>query len=84
VNPRRLLARIARGDVQNVSFNDARGLVEPLGFELRRTSGSHHIFVHPDVHELLNLQDVRGEAKPYQLRQLLRLIKRYGLKLEDT
>ena len=75
--------RLSRGDLQNVSFNDARRLAEALGFELRRTSGSHHIFVHPDVRELLNLQTVRGNAKPYQLRQLLRLIKRYGLILED-
>jgi hypothetical protein len=54
-----------------------------LGFELRRVSGSHHIYGHPDVEELLNLQEVRGQAKPYQVRQLLRLVERYGLRLED-
>jgi len=32
---------------------------------------------------MVNLQDVYGEAKPYQLRQFLRLIERYDLKLED-
>ena len=83
MNPRRLLERIERGDLQNVSFTDTRRLVEALGFELRRTSGSHHIFIHPEVPELVNLQEVRGEAKPYQLRQLLRLIECYGLTLED-
>jgi len=60
-----------------------RRLVESFGFELRRTSGSHHIFVHPDVPELLNLQEVRGQAKPYQIRQLLDLVERYNLELED-
>jgi predicted RNA binding protein YcfA (HicA-like mRNA interferase family) len=60
-----------------------RRLVEALGFELQRTSGSHHIFAHPDVPELLNLQEVAGEAKPYQIRQLLRLMERYSLTLED-
>jgi hypothetical protein len=69
--------------VTNVGFADLRSLAEGFGFELRRVSGSHHIFVHPDVQELLNLQDVRGRAKPYQVRQLLRLVERYGLKLED-
>ena len=54
-----------------------------FGFELRRTSGSHHIFVHHDVPELLNLQDVRGQAKPYQVRQFLRLVERYALRLEE-
>jgi len=75
--------RLARGDVANVSFADMRRLVEAFGFELRRTSGSHHVFVHPDVRELVNLQDVRGQAKPYQLRQFVRLVERYALRMED-
>jgi predicted RNA binding protein YcfA (HicA-like mRNA interferase family) len=65
VNPRRLLARLARGDVANVSFSDMRRLVESFGFDLQPTSGSHHIFVHPEIRELVNLQEVRGHAKPY-------------------
>jgi predicted RNA binding protein YcfA (HicA-like mRNA interferase family) len=83
VDPKRLLARIARGDLANVSFSDMRRLVEAFGFELRRTSGSHHVFVHPDVRELINLQNVRGQAKPYQIRQFLRLVERYALTMED-
>jgi predicted RNA binding protein YcfA (HicA-like mRNA interferase family) len=83
MKPRKLLARIARGTVTNVAFADMRSLVEDLGFELRRVSGSHHIFAHSDIPELLNLQDARGQAKPYQVRQLLRLIERYDLKLES-
>jgi predicted RNA binding protein YcfA (HicA-like mRNA interferase family) len=59
-----------------------RRLVEAFGFELRRTSGSHHIFAHPDVDELVNLQEDRGQAKPYQIRQFLRLVERYALSLE--
>jgi hypothetical protein len=47
-------------------------------------SGSHHVFVLPDLPELLNLQEVSGQAKPYQIRQLLRLIERYNLKLEEV
>jgi len=82
VDPERLLARLARGDLANVSFSDMRRLVESFGFELRRTRGSHHMFVHPEVPELLNLQEVRGEAKPYQIRQFLRLVERYALSLE--
>jgi predicted RNA binding protein YcfA (HicA-like mRNA interferase family) len=53
--------------VQNVAFADLRRLVETLGFRLLRTSGSHHIFGHPELIELINLQDVAGEAKPYQV-----------------
>jgi len=82
VDPKRLLARIARGDVANVSFSDMQRLVQAFGFELRRTTGSHHVFVHPELRELVNLQEVRGQAKPYQVRQFLRLVERYGLRME--
>jgi len=71
------------GSLANVSFSGMRRLVEAFGFELRRTSGSHHVYVHPDVPELLSLQEVRGQAKPYQIRQLLRLVERYALRLEN-
>ena len=58
-------------------------MVEGFGFKQMRVTGSHHIFAHPGVHELANFQEVKGEAKPYQIRQFLRLIERYDLKLED-
>lgn len=59
-------------------------LAETFGFSLARVNGSHHIFVHPALPELLNLQEVNGKAKPYQVRQLLRLIERYNLALKDS
>lgn len=69
MNRKRLLQRLAQGALQNVAFRDMAGLVEGFGFKLQRIAGSHHIFVHPSVPEIVNLQDVRGEAKPYQIRQ---------------
>ena len=68
--------------MQNVAFTDFTGLLEGLGFRPVRTGGSHHIYAHPGMAELVNLQSVRGEAKPYQIRQALRLIERYNLSLE--
>jgi predicted RNA binding protein YcfA (HicA-like mRNA interferase family) len=58
-------------------------LVEGFGFRLSRTEGSHHVFVHSDIPELVNLQEVKGQAKPYQIRQFLKLVERYSLKLEE-
>jgi predicted RNA binding protein YcfA (HicA-like mRNA interferase family) len=81
MDKRKLLIRLARGELANVAFGDALSLMEGLGFELRRVSGSHHVFAHPEITELLNLQSVRGQAKPYQLRQLMRLVERYDLRL---
>ena len=57
--------------------------MESLGFELRRVSGSHHVCAHTDIPELINLQSVSGQAKPYRRRELIRLIERYDLGLRD-
>jgi len=83
VNRRTLLKRLADGALQNISFSDLMNLMEGFGFQLRRVAGSHHIFAHPDLPELLNIQEIKGEAKPYQIRQFLRLVERYNLRLED-
>ena len=61
-----------------------RDLLEGFGFRLERVSGSHHIYVHQDIPELINLQSAGGQAKPYQIRQLLRIVERYNLRLEDV
>ena len=69
--------------MKNVAFGDMINMVEGFGFRLARVSGSHHIFSNPGIPELVNLQEVKGEAKPYQIRQFLRLVERYNLRLED-
>jgi len=33
--------------------------------------------------QLLNLQERGGQAKPYQIRQFLRLVERHNLHLEE-
>lgn len=83
MNRRKLLARLVSGAVQNVAFGDLTDLAEGFGFRLVRQSGSHRIYAHPALSELVNIQDVAGQAKPYQIRQLLRLVERYNLRLED-
>jgi predicted RNA binding protein YcfA (HicA-like mRNA interferase family) len=80
---RKLLKRLSEGQLKNVAFGDMINMVEGFGFQLVRVSGSHHIFTNPDIPELVNLQEVKGEAKPYQIRQFLRLVERYNLTLED-
>ncbi|MFG0285158.1 MAG: type II toxin-antitoxin system HicA family toxin [Phycisphaerales bacterium JB039] len=64
-------------------FQEACQLAEAFGFRLSRVSGSHHIYVHNDVPELVNLQRVGAKAKPYQVRQLLALVERYNLLPEE-
>ena len=83
MNRRRLLRRLTQGALHNVPFSDMVDLVEGFGFRLDRVRGSHHLFVHPDVPEVLNFQPEGGQVKAYQIRQFLRLIEEYELRLED-
>jgi len=83
VTKRKILQKILAGS-KNIRFSDMIDLVEGFGFRLSRTDGSHHIFVHPDIPELVNLQEVKGQAKPYQMRQFLKLIERHSLRLEEN
>jgi predicted RNA binding protein YcfA (HicA-like mRNA interferase family) len=82
MNRQKILKKILGGS-KNIRFSDMVHLVEGFGFELSRTEGSHHIFFRPDIPELVNLQDVRDEAKIYQIRQFLKLVEKHDLKLED-
>ena len=82
MKPRKALEKILGGS-RNIRFADMQGLVEAFGFAPAPVSGSHHIFTHPDVAELVNLQEAGGEAKPYQIRQFLKLVEEYNTTLED-
>ena len=67
----------------NFSFEDLCLLAEKAGFVFARQSGTtHRIYKHAKIKALegmINLQNVRGKAKPYQVRQVLALIEEYEL-----
>ena len=50
-------------------------------YEVTGVKGRSHILIHPAVPEPLNLQSVQGQAKPYQVRQLVQIVERYNLHL---
>lgn len=66
---------------RDVRFRTLQRVAEAFGFELKRVSGSHHIYQRPEIPEPLNLQNVRGKAKPYQVRQFLALVAKYHLEI---
>lgn len=82
MNKKKLLQKILSGS-KNIPYDDMKLLVEAFGFKLSRITGSHHIYTHPDINELVNLQKVDGKAKPYQIKQFIRIIEKYGLDMED-
>jgi len=82
MNKKRLLQKVLTNS-RNISFDELASLIEAFGFRLDRTSGSHHIYKKTGIRELVNIQDVKGKAKPYQIRQFLTIIERYNLLLEE-
>ena len=83
MNKCKLLERV-RHNPRDVRVSDFVALVEAFGYTLNRTAGSHRIYEHPDVPEHLNLQPgEHGTAKPYQVREFLRNLATYGLRMED-
>lgn len=77
----KLLRKLVSGS-RNIRFTEIQSAAELFGFRLDRISGSHHIYTHSGIAELLNLQNVKGKAKPYQVKQLILLIEKYNLHME--
>jgi predicted RNA binding protein YcfA (HicA-like mRNA interferase family) len=79
---RKLLQKLLSGS-KNIRFSEAVSCAEMFGFRLDRINGSHHIFIHDDIPDMVNLQDAKGKAKAYQVRQLLEIVEQYNLKMKD-
>ena len=75
----RLRRRILDGRSDaNIRFDELRRFLLRLGF-VERNKGSHHIFRKQGVRELVNLQRDGSHAKPYQVRQVRRIVVMYSL-----
>ena len=69
-----MLRRILSGRADaNIRFNDLRSLLFALGFQ-ERIRASHHIFTTHELPEVVTLQPQGRDAKPYQIRQLRKLL----------
>ena len=75
----KILQKLLRGESDaNIRFDELCHLLQAKGFRMR-TSGSHHIFTKSGVMERLNLQREGSKAKPYQVRQVRKLLAQYKL-----
>jgi len=54
------------------------GLLKKMKFDLR-IKGSHYIFSKDGIEEIVNIQEVYGKAKPYQVKQIREIIAKYNL-----
>lgn len=80
---RKLLLKLLAGNLQNVRFSDFQAILEAFGFELVRVSGSHHIYAHQEIRVMVNIQNIKGQAKPYQIRQALKIVELHNLHFEE-
>ncbi|HEV7924978.1 MAG TPA: type II toxin-antitoxin system HicA family toxin [Verrucomicrobiae bacterium] len=73
------LEKLLRGESDtNIRFEELCRLLQAKGFRMR-VSGSHHIFTQPGVMERINLQSDGSKAKPYQVRQVRKIMANYKL-----
>lgn len=63
---------------QNISFNDLRSLLSFFEFS-ERIKGSHHIYFHNKIDEIINIQPKGNKAKAYQVKQVRLIILKYKL-----
>jgi hypothetical protein len=71
-----LLAIVA--SPKQVRFNDACKAARLLGFVHKGGAGSHVAFARTDEPTGLNFQNRGGFIPPYQARQLIAMIEKYG------
>ena len=62
----------------NINFAELCHLLKNLSFSLR-IKGDHHIFYKNDIPEIINLQPLGNKAKAYQVKQVRKIISKYGL-----
>jgi predicted RNA binding protein YcfA (HicA-like mRNA interferase family) len=78
-----VLECVLRGPFRaSIRFGDLCDLLRRMGFA-ERIRGSHHIFTKHGVEEIVNLQPSGAFAKPYQVRQVRKIILRYMLGGEE-
>ena len=77
------LFQSARSNPAGLRFSGLCRLAEAFGFVFQRQKGSHRVYAHDGIRQIMNFQNDRGMAKPYQVRQLLDCIDRNNLTLGE-
>ena len=65
----------------NIKFKDLCALLNKIGFE-SRVKGSHHIFYKQGLDDIINIQELDGHSKAYQVKQIRELILKYKLEIQ--
>jgi hypothetical protein len=75
------ILEMMRREPGNVSFNDFKKVCVSYFGQSRQDGSSRAIFKTPWPGDpRVNIQNARGKAKPYQVRQVLQAIEKLGIK----
>lgn len=75
----KILAAVMDGKRDNnIPFTDLQRLLDYMEFK-HRISGSHFIYWHEDIEEIINIQSDGNSAKAYQVKQVRNILRKYGL-----
>jgi predicted RNA binding protein YcfA (HicA-like mRNA interferase family) len=81
--PNKLYALLCQSTDRSVSFRDLVALIEAFGFIHSRTKGSHLSYKHPTCPRLMVIQPVGKDAKRYQVREFLDLVREFELHMDE-
>jgi predicted RNA binding protein YcfA (HicA-like mRNA interferase family) len=74
----KLLAKAAKSP-QNLRFEEFITLLEQNGFTISRIKGSHFVACHEKTQQAISIQERRGNAKLYQVKQFFEILKEENL-----
>lgn len=67
-----------------VRFDDACAVAGWLGFTQKGGKGSHRAFCKPGETYILNFQNRNGYIPPYQAKQLIEMVEKYGQNKDEV
>lgn len=73
-----LLSILSGTKDKSILFADLRAVLDRLGFQCC-IKGDHFIYTKDGVEEIINIQPVGNQAKPYQVKQVRNIILKYQL-----
>lgn len=64
---------------KNISEQDMKFFLSKIGTLHKRTNGSHMQYSIDDIPELINIQPENGKIKPYQVKEIRKIVNKYKL-----
>ena len=65
---------------RNIKFVELQRLLYLLGFQCR-IKGDHFIYWKDGIDEIINIQPDGNKAKPYQVKQIRSIIRKYDMEV---